>query len=420
MFYYESAYAKLISIEAGEKRLKACLKKTFPMEGFQFQCPTKIVFGRGVENLVGEEVKKYGDKVLFHYGGGSIKRIGLYDKIVESLKSAGVSFIELPGVKPNPRLSLVRKGIEVCRSSGVDFILAVGGGSVIDSAKAISVGVPYKGDVWDFYVDRAEPMEALPVGVVLTIPGAGSEASSSSVITNEEDWRKLSISTELLRPKFALMNPEITFSVPPYHTACGAADIMAHVMERYFTNVLHADLTDRLCEATLKTVIRNVSIVLREPENYDARAEIMWASTVAHNDLLGTGRIGDWATHIIEHELSGLYDVPHGAGLAVLFPSWMRHVYRNRIDIFVQFAVRVWNVEPDFQDPEKTVLEGIERLKSFFKQIGLPTTLRELGVCDDRLEEMALRCTGSGRFKIGSFMKLGKDDVLSILRNVGE
>lgn len=396
------------------------MKKTFPMEGFQFQCPTKIVFGRGVENLVGEEVKKYGDKVLFHYGGGSIKRIGLYDKIVESLKSAGVSFIELPGVKPNPRLSLVRKGIEVCRSSGVDFILAVGGGSVIDSAKAISVGVPYKGDVWDFYVDRAEPMEALPVGVVLTIPGAGSEASSSSVITNEEDWRKLSLSTELLRPKFALMNPEITFSVPPYHTACGAADIMAHVMERYFTNVLHADLTDRLCEATLKTVIRNVSIVLREPENYDARAEIMWASTVAHNDLLGTGRIGDWATHIIEHELSGLYDVPHGAGLAVLFPSWMRHVYRNRIDIFVQFAVRVWNVEPDFQDPEKTVIEGIERLKSFFKQIGLPTTLRELGVCDDRLEEMALRCTGSGRFKIGSFMKLGKDDVLSILRNAGE
>jgi len=396
------------------------LKKSFLMEGFQFQCPTRIVFGRGVENLVGEEVKKYSDKVLFHYGGGSIKRIGLYDRVVESLKSAGVRFIELPGVKPNPRLSLVRKGIEVCRSNGLDFILAVGGGSVIDSAKAISVGVPYRGDVWDFYVDRAEPAEALPVGVVLTIPGAGSEASSSSVITNEEDWRKLSLTTELLRPRFALMNPEVTFSVPPYYTACGAADIMAHVMERYFTNVRHADLTDRLCEATLKTVIRNVPIALSEPENYDARAEIMWASTVAHNDLLGTGRIGDWATHIIEHELSGLYDVPHGAGLAVLFPSWMRHVCKHRLDIFVQFAVRVWNVEPDFQDPEKTALEGIERLKAFFRRIGLPTTLRELGVCDDRLEEMALRCTNSGASRIGGFVKLGKDDVLSILRNARE
>ena len=386
------------------------------MENFQFQCPTRIVFGRGVENLVGEEVKKYSDKVLFHYGGGSIKRIGLYDRVVESLKSAGVRLIELPGVKPNPRLSLVRKGIEVCRSNGVDFILAVGGGSVIDSAKAISVGVPYRGDVWDFYVDRAQPMEALPLGVVLTIPGAGSEASSSSVITNDEDWRKLSLTTELLRPRFAIMNPEVTFSVPSYYTACGAADIMAHVMERYFTNVRHADLTDRLCEATLKTIIGNVPVALREPENYDARAEIMWASTVAHNDLLGTGRIGDWATHIIEHELSGLYDVPHGAGLAVLFPSWMRHVYKHRLDIFVQFAVRVWNVEPDFQDPEETALEGIGRLRAFFRRIGLPTTLRELGIPDDRLEEMALRCTDSGVSKIGGFVKLGKDDVISILR----
>jgi alcohol dehydrogenase YqhD (iron-dependent ADH family) len=390
------------------------------MENFQFQCPTRIVFGRGVENLVGEEVKKYSDKVLFHYGGGSIKRIGLYDRVVESLKSASVRIIELPGVKPNPRLSLVRKGIEVCRSNGVDFILAVGGGSVIDSAKAISVGVPYRGDVWDFYVDRAQPMEALPLGVVLTIPGAGSEASSSSVITNDEDWRKLSLTTELLRPRFAIMNPEVTFSVPSYYTACGAADIMAHVMERYFTNVRHADLTDRLCEATLKTIIGNVPVALREPENYDARAEIMWASTVAHNDLLGTGRIGDWATHIIEHELSGLYDVPHGAGLAVLFPSWMRHVYKHRLDIFVQFAVRVWNVEPDFQDPEETALEGIGRLRAFFRRIGLPTTLRELGIPDDRLEEMALRCTDSGVSKIGGFVKLGKDDVLSILRNARE
>jgi len=387
------------------------------MRNFEFQCPTRIVFGKGVENLVGKEVKKYSGKVLFHYGSGSIKRIGLYDSIVKSLKVAGVEFIELPGVKPNPRLKLVRKGVELCRNNSIDFILAVGGGSVIDSAKAISVGVPYKGDVWDFYAGEAKPVEALPVGVVLTIPGAGSEASSSSVITNEDGWRKLSLTTELIRPRFAIMNPEVTFSVSPYYTACGAADIMAHVMERYFTNVRHADLTDRLCEATLKTVISNVPVALREPENYDARAEIMWASTVAHNDLLGTGRIGDWATHIIEHELSGLYDVAHGAGLAVIFPNWMEYVYKHRVDIFVQFAVRVWNVEPDFQDPEKVALEGVERLRAFFKQIGLPATLRELGVPYNRLEEMALRCTGSGSLKIGNFMKLGKNDVLSILRN---
>lgn len=305
------------------------------MENFEFQCPTKIIFGRGVENRTGEEVKKHSSKVLFHYGGGSIKRIGLYDKIVKSLKDAGLEFIELPGVKPNPRLSLVRKGIEICRNENIDFILAVGGGSVIDSAKAISVGVPYRGDVWDFYTDKGEPEEALPVGVVLTIPAAGSEASDISVITNEEDWRKLSLTSKLLLPRFAVMNPEVTFTLPPYHTACGASDIMAHVMERYFTNVRHTDLTDRLCEATLKTVIKNVPIVLREPENYDARAEIMWASTIAHNGLLGTGRTGDWASHIIEHELSGLYDVPHGAGLAVVFPSWMKYVYKNRIEIFI-------------------------------------------------------------------------------------
>ncbi|MEM2275707.1 MAG: iron-containing alcohol dehydrogenase, partial [Thermoproteota archaeon] len=257
-------------------------------------------------------------------------------------------------------------------------------------------------------------------GVVLTIPGAGSEASPSSVITNEEDWRKLSITTELIRPKFAIMNPEVTFTVPPYQTACGVADIMAHVMERYFTNVRHVDLTDRLCEATLKTLIKNAPIAVREPENYDARAEIMWASTIAHNDILGTGRIGDWATHIMEHELSGLYDVPHGAGLAVLFPNWMRYVYKHRIDIFIQFAVRVWNVEPDLENPERVALEGIERLRAFFKQIGLPTTLKELGIPDDRLGEMALRCTDNGRSRIGNFVKLGKDDVLNIFISARE
>ncbi|MGQ9596634.1 MAG: iron-containing alcohol dehydrogenase [Thermoproteota archaeon] len=387
------------------------------MKNFVFQNPTKIVFGKGVENQVGEETRKFSRKALLHYGGGSIRRIGLYDKVVKSLNEAGVEFIELPGVKPNPRLSLVKRGIEVCRENGIDFVLAVGGGSVIDSAKAISIGVPYEGDVWNFYTDKDEPAEALPVGVVLTIPGAGSEASSSSVITNEEGWHKLSVTTELIRPRFAIMNPEVTFTVPPYQTACGAADIMAHVMERYFTNVRCTDFTDRLCEATLRTMIRNVPMALRNPEDYDARAEIMWASTIAHNDLLGTGRTGDWASHIIEHELSGLYDVPHGAGLAVVFPSWMKYVYKNRIEIFIQFATRVWDIDPDFDNLELVALEGIERLKCFFKRIGLPTSLRELDIPDDRLEEMALRCTEGGTSKIGNFVKLGKEDVLNILKN---
>jgi hypothetical protein len=276
-----------------------------------------------------------------------------------------VEFIELGGVQPNPRLSLVKQGIELCRKHNIDFILAVGGGSVIDSAKAIAVGVPYEGDVWDFYSGKAVPEKALPVGVVLTIPAAGSEASKSSVITNEDGWYKRGLNVEIIRPKFAIMNPEITFTLPPYQTACGAADIMAHVMERYFTHQKDVDFTDRLCEATLKTIIKNVPIVLEEPENYQARAEIMWASTIAHNDLLSTGRIGDWASHAIEHELSGIYDVPHGAGLAVVFPAWMKYVYKEDVDRFVQFATRVWDVEMDFSNPERTALEGIYRLTQF-------------------------------------------------------
>lgn len=386
------------------------------MENFEFLSPTKIIFGRGTEGLVGEEVKRYSDKILFHYGSGSIKRTGLYERVVKSLEVADVKFLELPGVVPNPRLSLVRKGIRLCRAEGVNFILAVGGGSVIDSAKAIGVGVPYDGDVWDFFTGRASPENTLPVGVVLTIPGAGSEASSSSVITNEEGWYKRSLTSEVIRPKFAIMNPELTFTVPPYQTACGAADMMAHVMERYFTNVTHVDFTDRLCEATLRTIIKNIPIALREPCNYDARAEVMWASTIAHNGLLGTGRIGDWASHLIEHELSGVYDVAHGAGLAVVFPAWMRYVYKSRLDKFVQFAVRVWDLELDFEFPERAAIEGIDRLRGFFKGMGLPTTLKEMGIPEDKLEELALRCTDSGTSTIGNLVKLNKEDVLNILK----
>ncbi|MFZ3105764.1 MAG: iron-containing alcohol dehydrogenase, partial [Candidatus Hydromicrobium sp.] len=284
------------------------------MENFTFRNATKIIFGKDAENYVGTETARYGSKVLLHYGGGSIKKYGLYDRVLKSLKDAGLEVIELGGVQPNPRLGLVKRGIDICRKEKIDFILAVGGGSVIDSAKAIAAGVPYNGNVWDFYTGKAVVDKIIPVGVVLIIPASGSEASSSSVITNEEGLYKRAFSSEMLRPEFAILNPEITYTLSPYQTACGVSDIMAHIMERYFTTVKNVDLTDRLCEATLKTVISNMSIVLKEPENYGARAEIMWAGTIAHNDLLSTGRISDWGSHAIEMEISGTYDIPHGAG----------------------------------------------------------------------------------------------------------
>lgn len=386
------------------------------MNNFTFQNPTKIIFGKNTVQLVGKETKKYGKKVLLHYGGGSIKKSGLYQQVVDSLNEAGVDFVELGGVQPNPRLTLVHEGIKLCRDEKVDFILAVGGGSVIDSAKAISIGVPYEGDVWDFYSYKKSPKEALPVGVVLTIPAAGSESSNSSVITNEDGLYKKGLSTELFYPKFSILNPELTYTLPAYQTACGAADIMAHIMERYFTNTKHVELTDRLCEATMKTMIKYVPVALKEPNNYDARAEIMWAGTVAHNNLLGTGREEDWASHGIEHEISGIYDVAHGAGLAIVFPAWMEYVYKHDIYRFAQFASRVWNIDTDYFDLETTAKKGIESLRSFFKSIGLPTTLAEIDVDDTRIEEMADKCTDGGSYEIGNFVKLGKKDIIEIYK----
>ncbi|HOQ76836.1 MAG TPA: iron-containing alcohol dehydrogenase [Thermoclostridium sp.] len=386
------------------------------MNNFIFLNPTRIIFGKGTENLVGAETKKHADKVLLHYGGGSIKKIGLYDTVVKSLKEAGVEFTELAGVQPNPRLSLVRQGIEICRKEGIRFILAVGGGSAIDSAKAIAVGVPYDGDVWDFYIGKAKVKEALPVGVVLTIPAAGSEASPSSVITNEDGWYKRGLTTDRIFPRFSILNPELTYTLPNYQTACGAADIMAHIMERYFTNTKDVELTDRLCESTMKTLINNVPKALANPTDYAARAEIMWTATVAHNNLLGTGRDEDWASHDIEHEISGIYDIAHGAGLAIVFPAWMKYVYKHDIERFAQFAVRVWDVEYNFRNPEETALKGIEKLKAFFSSIGLPVSLSEAGIDDSRLEEMADKCTSSDTHTVGGFVKLNKQAVYEILK----
>lgn len=386
------------------------------MENFEFYSPTRIIFGRGTEEKVGELTKEYGTKVLLHYGGGSIKKYGLYNKVVKSLQDAGIDFIELGGVQPNPRLGLVKEGIKICRENDIDFILAVGGGSVIDSAKAISLGVPYEGDVWDFFMGKALPDKNLPVGVVLTIPAAGSESSNSVVITKEEGLLKRSCNNDINRPVFAIMNPELTFTLPPYQTASGVVDMMAHIMERYFTHQTDVDLTDGLCESMLKTIMKNALIVMEEPDNYDARAELMWAGTLAHNGLVGTGRIGDWASHAIEHELSAMYDVAHGAGLAVVFPAWMKYVYKHNVNRFAQFAVNVFNVDYDFANPERTALEGIRRLMDFFRRIGMPTNLEELGIPDDRLEEMASKCKRPNNGRLGYFVPLTEEDILEILK----
>jgi alcohol dehydrogenase len=384
------------------------------MENFFYFNSTKIIFGKDTETTIGEEIKQFGRKVLLHtYDDDIIKKIGLYDRIMKILQKNGYVVHELGGVQPNPRLALVNKGITLCRRENIDCILAVGGGSVIDSAKAIGIGVPYKGDVWDFFSGKATIKETLPVGVVLTIPAAGSESSNGSVITNENGWYKRPVLHDLIRPKFAILNPELTYSLPPYQTACGAVDIMTHVMERYFTRVTDVDLTDRLCEATLKSVIKNLPIVLENPKNYAARAEIMWAGTIAHSDLLQTGRIPDWGSHNIGHELSAIYDIAHGASLAIIFPAWMKYVFKEHVTKFAQFAVRVCNVDDDFDNPERTALEGIIRTKSFFRSVGLQVSLEELNIPGDKFEVMATKCTSSG--PIGNLKQLYKQDVLNIL-----
>ena len=383
------------------------------MENFVFNNTTKIIFGKGVESQVGSELKGY-KKILLHYGSGSIKKTGLYDRVVKSLDDAGIAWVELGGVKPNPSLNLVYEGIRLCRANQVELILAVGGGSVIDSAKSIAMGVCYAGDVWDFYDRGVEPQQALPVGVILTIAAAGSESSVSSVITRQEGLLKRAVDNRLILPRFAMLNPELTYTLPPYQTACGVADIMAHILERYFTRVTNVDLTDRLCEATLKTVINFAPRVLEAPCDYEARAEIMWAGALAHNDLLGTGRVGDWGSHMIEHELSGIYDVAHGAGLAVIFPAWMEYVYKEDLNRFVQYAVRVWGIDDFFYEPQRIALEGIVRTRDFFRRMGLPVSLGDLHIGDDRLDEMAEKATQKG--PVGNFKKLEKADVLEILK----
>ncbi len=378
--------------------------------------PTKIIFGKGTENQVGAETAKYSGKVLLHYGGGSIKKSGLYDTVVKSLKDAGVDFEELGGVKSNPRSDLVYQGIDICRKNGIDFILAVGGGSVIDSAKAIAYGVLYEGDFYDFYLGKATPKGALKVGTILTIPGAGSESSSGTVITDEKLGLKRAVDLYYARPVFSILNPELTYTVPMYHTLAGAFDAIAHVCERYFTNTPAVDVTDRIGEGIMKSLIDNMKKVKDNPMNYDIRSEIMWGCKMAQDGTVGVGRAQDWTSHAIQEDVgSVLMDSSHGAGLAVLMPVWMEYVYKTNIPRFAQFANRVMEVEIDPFDLEKTAQEGIRRLKEFVKNIGLPVTMRELGVQNkDQLKVICDKCFSKTHGTVGGFRPLKYDDVLTI------
>ena len=385
------------------------------MNNFNFYSPTEFVFGKGRAAEAGHFVKKYGGtKVLIHFGGGSAVRSGLIDTVKKSLGEAGIPCCELGGVKPNPRDTLVYKGIELCRAEGVDFILAVGGGSVIDSAKAIAIGVPYDGDFWDMYSGRRTE-KALPVAAVLTIAAAGSEGSGDSVITKEDGMLKRGTGSDLLRPRFSIMDPSLTQTLPAYQTACGATDIMAHVFERYFTNTKEVEITDRLCEAVLLTMIMETPRVIADPNNYEARANIMWAGTVAHTNLCGVGREQDWNSHGLEHELSGLYDVAHGAGLAVIMPAWMEYVHKQDMMRFCQMATRVFGCQMNFGDPEATALEGIRRFREFLKSIGMPISFEELGAREADIP-LLVEKFGIGDGTTGGFMKLNKDDITKIYK----
>ena len=389
------------------------------MFDFKYFTPTKVLFGKNTEEKVGELVKEFGGKkVLIHYGGGSVIRSGLMKKVTDKLEQAGIPYVMLGGAVPNPRLGLVYEGIELCKKEGIDFILAVGGGSAIDSAKAIGYGVKNSGDVWDFYDYKRQAVDCLPLGVILTLAATGSEMSDSSVITKEEGLVKRGYSSDFCRPRFSILNPELTMTLPDYQTACGCTDIMMHTMERYFTNGGNMELTDSMAEALLRTVKENAKILVKDPKNYDARAEVMWAGSLSHNGLTGCGNDGgDWMTHKLEHELGGLYDVAHGAGLAALWGSWARYVYKNCLPRFKRYAINVMGV-PAVGSDEEIVLKGIEAMEAFYHEINMPINLRELGInaTDEDLKLMAHKCAVGVNGGKGSARFLKEEDMLEIYK----
>ena len=388
------------------------------MENFAYYTPTKVVFGKDEEKNIGKLAKEFGaKKVLIHYGGGSAVRSGLIDKIKTSLTEESISFVELGGVKPNPRLSLIYEGIKLAKENSVDFILAVGGGSVIDSAKGIGYGIanPDIEDVWDLYIGKKKTQKCAPIGVVLTIAAAGSEMSGGSVVTKEDEQLKRSYGCDNARPKFAVMNPELTYTLPKYQIACGVVDIMMHTMERYFSPVGNLELTDKIAEGLLRTMIKYGKLSLENPHNYEARAEIMWASSLAHNGLTGCGGIGDWSTHQLEHDLGGVYDIAHGAGLSAVWGSWARYVYKENPKRFVQFAENVFGIEKIGTD-EEVAIKGIEAMENFYKDIEMPISISETGInlSDKDVEILAEKCSNNGTRYIGSFKKLFKEDMAKI------
>lgn len=390
------------------------------MFDFKYFTPTKVLFGKNTEDKVADLIQEFGGKkVLIHYGGGSVIRSGLMQKVTDKLDAAGIAYVKLGGAVPNPRLSLVYEGIELCKKEGLDFILALGGGSAIDSAKAIGYGVMNDGDVWDLYDYKKQAKACMPLGVILTLAATGSEMSDSSVITKEEGLVKRGYSSDFCRPRFAILNPELTMTLPDYQTACGCTDIMMHTMERYFTNGGNMELTDSMAEALLRTVKENAKILARDPKNYDARAEVMWAGSLSHNGLTGCGNDGgDWMTHKLEHELGGLYDVAHGAGLAAIWGSWARYVYKNCLPRFKRYAINVMGITPNAGSDEEIALKGIEAMEVFYREIKMPTNLRELGVeaTDEDLKLMAHKCAVGVNGGKGSARFLKEEDMLEIYK----
>ena len=389
------------------------------MKDFTYYAPTRIVFGKESEEKLPQLIQQYGGKkVLVHYGGGSAKRSGLLDKVFTMLDDAGIAYVELGGVVPNPVLSLVKEGIDLCQKEKVDFILAVGGGSVIDSSKAIGYGVGYDGDVWDFWDGKAVPQSCLPIGVVLTIPAAGSEMSSSCVITNEDGMLKRGVNSDLCRCKFAIMNPERTYTLPPFQTAAGATDIMMHTMERYFSKYEDAMLTDAIAEALLRTVMKATKAVMAKSDDYTSRAAIMWAGSLSHNDLTECGTEKDFACHKLEHELSGLFGVTHGAGLAAIWGSWARYVMNRHMDRFVKFATEVMGVPKDHMEkPLATAMAGVRNLENFFHEIGMPTNIPELigrEATEEEIQKLVDKCSRGGKITIGAMEVLKADDMTAI------
>jgi len=391
------------------------------MDNFRFYSPTEFIFGKDTELEVGERIaSEKPNKVLLHYGGGSIKKSGLYDRVMDSLKQANIDFVELGGVKPNPVDALVYTGIELCQKEGIDFILAVGGGSVIDSAKAIAAGVKYDGDFWDFFDGKASVKEALPIGTILTIPAAGSEGSSATVITKEEGMLKRGMGSNLLRPVFSILNPELTYTLPMWHTAAGIVDMMSHIFERYITKSKDVVLTDRLLEATLISIMEAGRVLLDDPENYEARATICWAGTIAHNGITGVGREEEWTAHMLEHELSALYDMTHGAGLAVVFPAYMQYTLLEDVDRYYRLATEVFGIPHNYEQKEQVANEGIVRLMGFFVELGMPITLEEAGGKKEDIETLLKKFKVNIGENFGRFMKLNLEDARKIYEMTSE